>query len=58
MDSFNGLITTNEYLRSYIFWTAVLVIKMLFMSMLTGITRFRTKVNIYLSHICIYLFCC
>lgn len=35
----------NPVLRSFAFWTAMLVIKMLLMSILTGVQRFRTKVS-------------
>uniref|UniRef100_A0A182QK51 Microsomal glutathione S-transferase 1 n=1 Tax=Anopheles farauti TaxID=69004 RepID=A0A182QK51_9DIPT len=34
----------DEVFRTYIFWAAVLVVKMLAMSMLTGRQRFRKKV--------------
>uniref|UniRef100_A0A182JWQ1 Microsomal glutathione S-transferase 1 n=1 Tax=Anopheles christyi TaxID=43041 RepID=A0A182JWQ1_9DIPT len=34
----------DDVFRTYIFWTAVLVVKMLAMSMLTGRQRFRKKV--------------
>ncbi|XP_004536925.2 prostaglandin E synthase [Ceratitis capitata] len=33
----------NEVLTAYLFWSAVLVLKMLFMSLLTGLMRFRTQ---------------
>lgn len=35
----------NEVFRVYAFWSGVLVVKMLAMSVLTSLTRFRTKVN-------------
>uniref|UniRef100_A0A182PZ58 Microsomal glutathione S-transferase 1 n=1 Tax=Anopheles epiroticus TaxID=199890 RepID=A0A182PZ58_9DIPT len=34
----------EDVFRTYVFWTAVLVVKMLAMSMLTGRQRFRKKV--------------
>ncbi|BFG01744.1 microsomal glutathione S-transferase 1 [Drosophila madeirensis] len=34
---------TNPVFKSYVFWTGVLVLKMLFMSVLTGMQRFKTK---------------
>lgn len=34
----------NPVFRNYCFWTAILVIKMLLMSILTLVQRFRTKV--------------
>ncbi|XP_037028771.1 microsomal glutathione S-transferase 1-like isoform X1 [Bradysia coprophila] len=36
-------LTRNEVFRVYVFWSGVLVLKMLFMSVFTGMTRFRTK---------------
>ncbi|XP_075158362.1 microsomal glutathione S-transferase-like isoform X1 [Haematobia irritans] len=33
----------NDVFRAYLFWSGVLVLKMLIMSMLTGLQRFRTK---------------
>ncbi|XP_022208689.1 microsomal glutathione S-transferase 1 isoform X2 [Drosophila obscura] len=33
----------NPVFKSYVFWTGVLVIKMLLMSLLTGLQRFKTK---------------
>lgn len=38
------LSTENPVLKAYLFWSAVLVLKMLFMSLLTAMQRFRTKV--------------
>lgn len=38
-------LTRNEVFRVYVFWSGVLVVKMLFMSLLTGMQRFRTKVR-------------
>lgn len=35
----------NPVFRQYAFWTAILVIKMALMSVLTMVQRFRTKVN-------------
>ena len=35
----------NEVFKSYMFWSAVLVLKMLAMSMLTGLQRFKTHVS-------------
>uniref|UniRef100_A0A0K8WBY3 Microsomal glutathione S-transferase 1 n=1 Tax=Bactrocera latifrons TaxID=174628 RepID=A0A0K8WBY3_BACLA len=32
----------NNVFKAYLFWSAILVLKMLFMSLLTGFTRFRT----------------
>ncbi|CAD7091319.1 unnamed protein product [Hermetia illucens] len=37
------LSTENPVLKAYLFWSAVLVLKMLFMSLLTAMQRFRTK---------------
>lgn len=37
----------EEVFRTYVFWTAVLVVKMLAMSVLTGRQRFRKKVRDY-----------
>ncbi|KRF82510.1 microsomal glutathione S-transferase 1 isoform X2 [Drosophila virilis] len=37
------LTLTNPVFKSYTFWTGVLVIKMLAMSLLTAIQRFKTK---------------
>ena len=36
----------NAVFKAYIFWSAVLVLKMLIMGPLTGIHRFRNKVNL------------
>lgn len=36
---------TNPVFKSYTFWAGVLVIKMLSMSLLTAIQRFKTKVR-------------
>lgn len=35
----------NPVLRAYVFWSSILIIKMLLMSFLTGMKRFATKVN-------------
>lgn len=35
----------NDVLRTYVFWSAVLVIKMLSMSILTGMKRHKNKVR-------------
>lgn len=35
----------NEVFASYAFWTGVLIVKMLAMSLLTGVARFRNKVH-------------
>jgi glutathione S-transferase len=37
---------TNDVFRAYAFWTAVTVIKMLAMSLLTGRQRFKNKVKL------------
>lgn len=44
----------NPVFRNYCFWTAILVIKMLLMSILTLVQRFRTKVS---HEILMYLIC-
>lgn len=36
----------NPVLRAYVFWSSILIIKMLLMSFLTGMKRFATKVNL------------
>lgn len=36
---------TNPVFKSFVFWVGVLVIKMLAMSLLTAIQRFKTKVR-------------
>ncbi|XP_036318440.1 microsomal glutathione S-transferase 1 isoform X1 [Rhagoletis pomonella] len=41
--AFELLTLENEVLRAYLFWSAILVLKMLFMSLLTGLMRFRTQ---------------
>lgn len=35
----------NDVFRTYAFWASVLIIKMLFMSILTGMTRYKTNVS-------------
>jgi uncharacterized protein YjaG (DUF416 family) len=40
----------NEVFKAYAFWTAIIAIKMLAMSMLTGRQRFSKKVNFYLDN--------
>lgn len=42
---------TNPVFKSYTFWTGVLVIKMLAMSLLTGLQRFKTKVRATREHL-------
>lgn len=39
----------NDVFRTYAFWVAVLVVKMLGMSLLTAIQRFKNKVKAKLS---------
>lgn len=40
------ILTINKAVfTSYAFWAAILVLKMIFMSMLTGIHRFRKRVR-------------
>lgn len=47
MSNFESLISSeNEVFRTYAFWSAVLVIKMLIMSLLTGMNRHKNKVSI------------
>ncbi|XP_054730219.1 microsomal glutathione S-transferase 1-like [Anastrepha obliqua] len=41
--AFELLTLENEVFTAYLFWSAILVLKMLFMSLLTGFTRFRTQ---------------
>ena len=43
-DLFNKQINEDVY-RAYVFWSTVLVVKMLLMSILTGMQRFRKKVS-------------
>lgn len=46
MTEFESLISTeNEVFKTYAFWTAVLVLKMLLMSLLTGMNRHKNKVS-------------
>lgn len=46
MTEFESLISTeNEIFKTYAFWTAVLVLKMLLMSLLTGMNRHKNKVS-------------
>lgn len=42
---------TNPVFKSYTFWAGVLVIKMLAMSLLTGLQRFKTKVRATREHL-------
>lgn len=42
---------TNPVFKSYTFWAGVLVIKMLAMSLLTGLQRFKTKVRAAREHL-------
>ncbi|XP_067640990.1 microsomal glutathione S-transferase 1-like [Eurosta solidaginis] len=42
-NAFELLTLENEVFKAYLFWSAVLVLKMLFMSLLTGFMRFRTQ---------------
>lgn len=44
---------TNPVFRAFVFWSTVLVLKMLAMSALTGFTRFKKKVELYLFLQCI-----
>lgn len=46
----------NPVFRNYCFWTAILVIKMLLMSILTIVQRFRTKVCVSLNVCFCFLF--
>lgn len=39
----------EDVYRAYVFWSSVLVVKMLVMSVLTGMQRFRKKVNVPLK---------
>ena len=39
----------NEVFKAYLYWSGVLVLKMLFMALLTGIQRFGTFVSKYTS---------
>lgn len=39
----------NDVFRTYAFWVAVLVVKMLGMSLLTAIQRFKNKVKLYVK---------
>ncbi|XP_014087471.1 microsomal glutathione S-transferase 1 [Bactrocera oleae] len=40
--TFELLTLENNVFKAYLFWSAILVLKMLFMSLLTGFMRFRT----------------
>uniref|UniRef100_A0A0A1XK77 Microsomal glutathione S-transferase 1 n=1 Tax=Zeugodacus cucurbitae TaxID=28588 RepID=A0A0A1XK77_ZEUCU len=40
--AFDLLSLENNVFKAYLFWTAILVLKMLFMSLITGFMRFRT----------------
>lgn len=53
---FELLSLKNSVFTTYIVWTSILVIKLMFMSVLTGIQRARTKVSFsrYKFHV---LFC-
>lgn len=51
--TFELLTLENNVFKAYLFWSAILVLKMLFMSLLTGFMRFRTMVRI--SGIQIYI---
>lgn len=42
---------TNPVFKSYTFWAGVLVIKMLAMSLLTAVQRFKTKVRATREHL-------
>lgn len=44
--AFELLTLENNVFKAYLFWSAILVLKMLFMSLLTGLMRFRTMVCI------------
>ncbi|XP_061389395.1 microsomal glutathione S-transferase 1 [Musca vetustissima] len=43
MSALDLLTFDNAVFKAYIFWSAVLVVKMMFMSLLTAMQRFRTK---------------
>lgn len=41
----------NPVLRSYIFWSCVLIVKMLLMMLLTGLKRILTQVSAWISEL-------
>ena len=45
MSAYELLNFDNVVFKAYVFWIAVLVVKMLLMSLLTAMQRFKTKVN-------------
>ena len=46
----------NAVFKAYLFWSAVLVLKMLIMGPLTAIQRFKTKVNLIKEKLKFFLF--
>ena len=52
MDTNTILSTENPVFMVYVTWTGLLLIKMLLMSTLTGVQRFRTKVSKIMNNIC------
>lgn len=57
MTGFNELLNfNNEVFKSYAFWSGVLVLKMLGMSFLTGMQRFRKKVCLFYAQLIKYYY--